>query len=120
MLNLKEMLTSICHKLIAQYGTVTSSYSSLSDGYSELVKIGNTVFLTLRIIVPAGTTISSYGVIAVIPSGFRPVKQLWSTGVRDTTYFAYDITMGGNVRTINPISTSAASSINLSIAYRTA
>ena len=94
----------------AVIGTISSSHT-LASGQCYLVKVGRVVFLTMGITLTSA--VSSYGVIATIPSGFRPYAQMWGNS-RDVPF---DITAGGNIRLIN--STASGTSFNLSATYIT-
>ena len=95
----------------AVLGTLSSSHT-LASGQCYLVKVGRVVFLTMGITLTSA--VSSYGVIATIPSGFRPYAQMWGTNRGN----AYDITAGGNIRLID--STASGTSLNISATYITA
>ena len=57
------------------------------------------------------SAVGNYSSIATLPSGYRPVAQVWGS-VRN---FDFDITAGGNVRAIT--SMSSGSSVNISMTY---
>lgn len=55
--------------------------------------------------------VSSYGIVATLPSGYRPDKQVWG----QSPNCRFDITAGGNVRLID--SKSSGTSLNVSFTY---
>ena len=92
-------------------GTITSSHTLLT-GQCKLAKVGKVVTLTMGM--QFTSAVSNYSIIATLPSGFRPIAQVWSS----FNNFNYDITSGGNVRAITSMSSGA--SVNISMTYITA
>ena len=92
-------------------GTLSSSHTLLS-GQCKLVKVGKVVTLTMGL--QFTSAVGNYSVIATIPSGFRPIGQLWSS----CRGFDFDVTAGGNIRAIT--SMPSGEYVNVSITYITA
>ena len=82
------------------------------DGQCLLVKRGNITMLTLGITLTSD--VSNYGVVATIPTGFRPDGQIWGS----TSNCNFDITASGNVRLIG--AKTSGQSFNISATYVTA
>lgn len=92
-------------------GTISSSHTLLS-GQCKLVKVGKVVTLTMGM--QFTSAVGNYSVIATLPSGFRPIAQIWSS----CRNFDFDITSGGNVRAITSMSSGATA--NITMTYITA
>ena len=90
-------------------GIITSTHT-LASGQCHLVKCGNIVYLTVGL--TTTSAVSSYGIIATIPSGFRPYGQLWSRSLQGRRF---DITVSGNIRTIDAVG--SGEDYNFSVCY---